>query len=47
MKGNVKFVMKTEEFKDNSEKESSEPIVTAKSEKGFVTWLKNLFKKEK
>lgn len=46
MKGSVKFVMKTEELKEKTEKESSEPIATAKSEKGFVTWLKNLFKKK-
>lgn len=46
MKGNVKFVMKTEELKDKSEKESSEPMAATKSEKGFVTWFKSLFKKK-
>lgn len=47
MDGSVKFVMKTEEIKQEKEKESL-VIETKKEEKnGFITWLKGLFKKNK
>ncbi|MBU5440137.1 hypothetical protein KQI42_19270 [Tissierella sp. MSJ-40] len=45
MEGSVKFIMKTEEIKGEEKQEKLEVKVEQKEEKGFIAWLKGIFKK--